>query len=158
MEGESWRIMRKLKRLAVISIAGLIIWAAAIITPAMVGTVSADGHSTADCDDGSSDSVERNSYFDGRFLSAEDLSSEQVYSVDEDAEYLIAKYRLGCAELSTFASLIAADQETVRRSRQLVSSQFENANQKASQYVNMIATILKTMKETRTSTIQNLKL
>ena len=49
------------------------------------------------------------------------------------------------------------DAETVRDSRQLASSQFENANQKASQYVNMLSSVLKTMNEMQSGIIRNIR-
>jgi len=48
------------------------------------------------------------------------------------------------------------DAETVRDNRQMASSQFENANQKATQYVNMLASVLKTMHEMQAGIIRNL--
>ena len=49
------------------------------------------------------------------------------------------------------------DAETVRDNRQIASSQFENANQKATQYVNMLSTVLKTMNEMQSGVIRNLR-
>jgi hypothetical protein len=42
-------------------------------------------------------------------------------------------------------------------SREYASSEFENANQKATQYVNMLASVLKTMNEMHSGVIRNLR-
>lgn len=55
------------------------------------------------------------------------------------------------------AQLVQVQKETVRNERQLASSQFENANQKASQYLNMLASVMKTLNETRSGIIRNLR-
>ena len=49
-----------------------------------------------------------------------------------------------------------ADQETLRNDRQLASSQFENANQKATQYINMLSSVLKTINEMNQGIIRNI--
>jgi len=50
-----------------------------------------------------------------------------------------------------------ADRETLRNDRQMTSTQFENANQKATQYINMLSSVLKTMQEMNKGIIQNLR-
>jgi len=50
-----------------------------------------------------------------------------------------------------------ADRETLRNDRQMTSTQFENANQKATQYINMLSSVLKTMQEMNQGIIQNLR-
>ena len=45
----------------------------------------------------------------------------------------------------------------VRQRRGVVLSQFENANQKSSQYMNMLSSVLKTMDEMQTGVIRNLR-
>lgn len=52
----------------------------------------------------------------------------------------------------------AADQIPAPRSdRQLASSQFENANQKGTQYINMLTNVLKTIHEMQMGVIRNLR-
>lgn len=57
------------------------------------------------------------------------------------------------AEIAT----IEADRETVRNRRQMCASQFENANKIASQYINMLSSVLKTMNEMGRGVIRNLR-
>jgi len=45
----------------------------------------------------------------------------------------------------------------VRQRHGVVSSQFENANQKSSQYMNMLSSVMKTMNEIQTGVIRNLR-
>jgi hypothetical protein len=52
------------------------------------------------------------------------------------------------------ATQISAEQLV---SRQSTSTEFENANQKATQYTNMLASVLKTMNEMQSSIIRNIR-
>jgi hypothetical protein len=52
---------------------------------------------------------------------------------------------------------VAGGKDTIRNKRQMFSSQFENANQKSTQYTNMLASVLKTMNEMQTGIIRNLR-
>jgi len=61
------------------------------------------------------------------------------------------------SQLQDEISKAEADRETVRNDRQMTSTQFENANQKASQYINMLSSILKTMNEMNQGIIRNLR-
>jgi phage-related protein len=47
--------------------------------------------------------------------------------------------------------------ETVRNERQLMSSQFENANKIIDQYINMMASVMKTMREMSGGVIRNIR-
>jgi len=51
---------------------------------------------------------------------------------------------------------VAKNCEAVRKTRILCSSQFENANQKATQYINMLASVLKALREMGSSSIKNM--
>lgn len=59
------------------------------------------------------------------------------------------------------ASEIAARQTALnacpRNNRQLAASQFQNANQKANQYINMLSSVMKTLNETQRGTIRNMQ-
>jgi hypothetical protein len=44
-----------------------------------------------------------------------------------------------------------------RNNRQLTATQFQNANQKATQYINMLSSIMKTLNESRKGTIKNMQ-
>jgi hypothetical protein len=46
---------------------------------------------------------------------------------------------------------------TTRNGRQMMSTRFENANQKATQYMNMLASVLKTMNEMQSGITRNLR-
>jgi len=50
-----------------------------------------------------------------------------------------------------------ADRETLRNDRQMTSTQFENANQKSTQYINMLSSVLKTMQEMNQGITRNLR-
>jgi hypothetical protein len=60
-------------------------------------------------------------------------------------------------EINALVSTIEADRETVRNERQMCTSQFENANQRASQYMNMLSSVIKTMNEMKMGVIRNLR-
>jgi hypothetical protein len=60
-------------------------------------------------------------------------------------------------ELNAEIAIVEADRETVRNERQMASTQFENANKIAGQYMNMIASVMKTIKEMRRGVIRNLR-
>jgi hypothetical protein len=60
-------------------------------------------------------------------------------------------------EINALVSTIEADRETVRNKRQMIATQFENANKIGGQYINMLASVLKTTKETNKGTIRNLR-
>jgi hypothetical protein len=57
------------------------------------------------------------------------------------------------AEIAT----IEADRETVRNKRQMIATQFENANKITGQYINMLSSVLKTMKDMKTGVTRNLR-
>jgi hypothetical protein len=68
-----------------------------------------------------------------------------------------ATANLSVGDLLVLASEVENHRETVRAQRQLYASQFENANQKATQYVNMLSSVLKTLNEMARSVIRNLR-
>jgi hypothetical protein len=65
--------------------------------------------------------------------------------------------RLTQAEIDSLISSVEADREIVRNRRGMTNSQFEKANQKATQYTNMLASVLKTMNEMSAGIIRNLR-
>jgi hypothetical protein len=73
---------------------------------------------------------------------------------DESGKLLL---RILESKIQEEISQAEADMETVRNDRQLSSSQFENANQKASQYVNMLESVLKSINEMNAGIIRNLR-
>jgi len=52
---------------------------------------------------------------------------------------------------------VEADRETVRNLRQMAATQFENANKISGQYINMLASILKTMKDMKAGVNRNMR-
>ena len=81
-----------------------------------------------------------------------EFNLEEAGAVQDMIEGLTA---LSDEELGTVSGGVT--RETVRSDRQLTSTQFQNANQQSTQYVNMLSSVLKTMNETQTSIIRNLK-
>jgi hypothetical protein len=69
----------------------------------------------------------------------------------------LKQHRIAINRLQDELAELERERETVRNERQLVSSQFENANQKATQYANMLSSILKTMSEMATGVVRNLR-
>ena len=67
------------------------------------------------------------------------------------------RHLLNRAKLQDSIAEVESRQEKLRNSRQLSSAQFENANQKATQYINMLSSVLKTMKEMGEGTVRNLR-
>lgn len=65
--------------------------------------------------------------------------------------------RITADELHSEIGKVEADRETVRNRRQMFTSQFENANQKAGQYRYMLSSVLKTMNEMKMGVIRNLR-
>jgi hypothetical protein len=68
----------------------------------------------------------------------------------------------GTAELSggglqTLVTAVEAERETVRDKRQLAASQFENAHQKATQYLNLLSSVLKALNEMQSSIVRNIR-
>lgn len=69
----------------------------------------------------------------------------------------LGQHRVAIDRLQRELTQVEVQRETVRNDRQLVSTQFENANQKATQYINMLSSILKTMNEMSMGVIRNLQ-
>jgi len=68
-----------------------------------------------------------------------------------------APRKLNRSQLQAEIAAVENQQETVRNDRQMASTQFENANQKATQYINMLSSVLKTMNEMRKGVIRNIR-
>jgi chromosome segregation ATPase len=60
-------------------------------------------------------------------------------------------------QLQNELATIESEREAVRNERQMVTTQFEAANQKATQYVNMVSSVLRTMSEMRQGIIRNVR-
>ena len=67
------------------------------------------------------------------------------------------KASMSSSQIQKEISKIEAQRETVRNKRQLAASQFENANKIAGQYINMLASVLKTLNEMNKGIIRNLR-
>lgn len=68
-----------------------------------------------------------------------------------------ANANLSVGDLSSLIAEVEAQRETVRNERRRFSSAFENANQTATQYLNMLALVLKTLSELAQGVIRNLR-
>jgi hypothetical protein len=68
-----------------------------------------------------------------------------------------SRKQLGRSGLNETLTQTEAIQETVRNDRQMAAAAFQNANQKASQYLNMLSSVMKTMHETRRGAVRNMK-
>lgn len=64
---------------------------------------------------------------------------------------------LSADQLQREIANVEAQRESVRNKRQMISTQFENANKKADQYINMVSQVLKTMNEMATGIIRNIR-
>lgn len=85
------------------------------------------------------------------------------FKVDDDGpqnEATLAQstiVELTADELMDVISGIESDQETIRNERQVSTTQFENANQRTEQYLNILASVLKAISEMSSSVIRNIK-
>ena len=67
------------------------------------------------------------------------------------------RHRLNRSKIKKEIAKVESSREEIRNERQLATSQFENANQKATQYLNILSSVLKTMKEMNEGTVRNLR-
>lgn len=75
----------------------------------------------------------------------------------DDVIRRLQHHRTTLMELQREMTAIAESRPSLPERRQLVATQFENANQKATQYINMLASVLKTMHEMQSGVIRNLR-
>jgi hypothetical protein len=68
-----------------------------------------------------------------------------------------AQQQLSRGQLPGEIARVEAEQESVRNERQRYASQFENANQKAAQYVNMMSNVLRGLDDAQKGLIRNLR-
>jgi len=78
-------------------------------------------------------------------------------SAVDDVIRQLQQHRAKLLALQSEMSAMEDQRETLRSNRQMSSSQFENANQKATQYTNMLASVLKTLNEMQMGVIRNLR-
>ena len=83
--------------------------------------------------------------------------SHGVFIMDKNDESTRLFLKILESKLLEEITQAEVDQETLRNDRQLSSSQFENANQKASQYINMVSSVMKTINEMNQGIIRNMR-
>jgi len=83
--------------------------------------------------------------------------SHGVFIMDKNDESSKLFLKILESKLQEEITQAEADRETLRNDRQLSSTQFENANQKASQYINILSGMLKIIQEMNQGIIQNIR-